>query len=67
MPNLMHEFAYVKRYYCLVKYMNLPSAKNKHKNARTYWECTKVELRLVSSSSAPATLIRLHNILGYLF
>ena len=27
MPNLMHEFVYVKRYYCLVKYMNLPSAK----------------------------------------
>ena len=27
LPNLMHEFAYAKRYYCLMKYVNLPSAK----------------------------------------
>ena len=33
LPNLMHEFAYAKSYYCLMKYMNLPSAKNQHKNA----------------------------------
>ena len=27
LPNLMQEFAYAKRYYCLTKYMNLPSTK----------------------------------------
>jgi len=29
----MHEFASANKYYCLTKYINLPSAKDQHENA----------------------------------
>ena len=32
----MHEFASANKYYCLTKYINLPSAKDQHENAWKY-------------------------------